>query len=107
VRIYAAKREGNASTACFTSCQNVALYGAGVQMTTPQAGYLVINGTSDGILIAVSTVQEVAAARTATVNMLSESITGKAAVNIPWPEGISLYKRDHAGVFNDALMVHI
>jgi hypothetical protein len=106
VRVYAAKREGTASTVCFTSCQNVALYGAGVQMTSPSAGFLVINGASDGVLIAVSTVQEVANAQNPTHNMLSESITGRTPINIPWPEGIALYKRDHGGLFNDALMVH-
>lgn len=106
VRMYASKREGRGGTAYFTNCINVAHYGAGVQMVfSPDGQLFKVSGTSNGVLIAVSTVQSADAHRTHAMLVEEVTVAGVAQprLTIPWPQGIALYKR---GVIDDSAVTH-
>jgi hypothetical protein len=106
VRIYDQKREGGAGTIRIKDCNNVAIWGPGVNMTTihnePWYTRTLIDGASDNILVALQTNQQANYASTDRF-MLTEAITGQPEVKIPNWEGIALYKR---GELNDSLMRH-
>ena len=101
IRLYSSKREGDSPTCRYFNSSNIAFYGSGRQQLGtghPINGVHVIDGTSDDILIAPITKDELNLNTDTGKSMLYEDI-GFGVIRVDWPQGVSLYKR---GTIDDA-----
>jgi hypothetical protein len=97
------KREGDSPTLIIRNCRNVAMFSSGA-MRNPVApglgGYVQVLGDSSGILAANLQTQGVFDPPNGEA-MVREALTGKASVQVIWPDCVSVYKRDE---LDDAAM---
>ncbi|HPA16334.1 MAG TPA: hypothetical protein PLU30_01210 [Verrucomicrobiae bacterium] len=100
------KREGNCSMLQLSNSQNFALYSAGAmrEMIPQGEGRFEIMGNSDGILLANLLVQADEGTNAPSSTLL-ETIVGQPTNAIPYPQGISMYKRGAIG--EDAMQTDV
>lgn len=103
IRLLGWKREGRASMVVVSNSQNLVLYAAGAMRDYPPdpgVGEIEITGTSSNIMMANLLVQFPGSSGPYGLTVM-ETITGQGSNSVPYPEGVSLYKR---GTIDEALM---
>jgi Pectate lyase superfamily protein len=98
VRGYGTKREGKSGSAIITASSNVGLYGFGAMTEglVPNAeAYYRITGNSTNVVIAPTTVRNnsLSTPQSLVKEVISPTPSGGNFIGIPWPNGLSVYKR--------------
>lgn len=93
VRIYSMKREGSSPSVLVNDSANVGIYGSGAMRFGVAPGYVSVQGSSTNVIAAAILVQHHGSA--AIGYTVREDLDTTAQDGVPWPNGVSLYKRGH------------